>query len=167
MLTLKISARAPSWEDVFNNYPIFERIFTYLGPGGIMALRATTKQLVHTIDMLSKVQWNINRSLKRFVNDPVRFRSLMARHEALISGSFALQFFGRIVWKDSDLDIYHEAPGLGKENGTKALAQHLMKNEGYTIAGNKTIPGCNHYANHTDFIERVCSSSQSFKSSRI
>jgi len=129
-----------------------------------MALRGTTKQLVHSIDRLSKVQWNINRALKRFVNDPVGLRSSMARHEALISGSFALQFFARTVWEDSDLDIYLEAPGQGKEDGMKALARHLMENEGYNFSGSKTKPLSVIYAQLTEVIEMVCPSRQTIKS---
>jgi hypothetical protein len=30
----------------------------------------------------------------------------MGKHDALISGSIALQFFERVVWRESDLDIY-------------------------------------------------------------
>lgn len=34
------------------------------------------------------------------------FRALMARCQMVISGSVALQFFSRIVWPESDMDLY-------------------------------------------------------------
>ena len=50
----------------------------------------------------------------------------MARHGALISGSFAIQFFERVRWNESDLDIFIE-------NGTDAgdFEQYLCGTEKY------------------------------------
>jgi hypothetical protein len=57
----------------------------------------------------------------------------MARHEALVSGSFALQFLDRVLWKDSDLDLYADYPLHGVERATDALGQYLKKVEGYVL----------------------------------
>jgi hypothetical protein len=57
----------------------------------------------------------------------------MARHEALISGSFALQFFDRLLWKDADLDLYVDYSLRGAERATDALGQYLKKVEGYDL----------------------------------
>lgn len=32
----------------------------------------------------------------------------MGRYDALVSGSAAIQFFDRVLWKEADLDIYIE-----------------------------------------------------------
>lgn len=65
------------------------------------------------------------------MHDPVVLRSLMSRLDALVSGSFALQFFERVVWKDSGLDIYVE---YGREDETTTmLEQHLVEAEDYTL----------------------------------
>ena len=44
----------------------------------------------------------------------------MGKNDALISGGIALQYFERVVWKESDLDVYvQDGPKA------KALAQYL------------------------------------------
>jgi len=50
----------------------------------------------------------------------------MARTNALISGSFALQFFDRVHWPASDLDI-----NIRQESDT--LESYLCRVEGYTL----------------------------------
>lgn len=152
--SLKISESPPTRENIFTNYAIFERIFTHLDPGGVMALRATTKQLVRAIDSLSRTQWDINSSLRRFVNNPVGFRSLMGRHDALISGGFALQLLDRAVWEDSDLDIYVDDSLRDVQRGAEALGQHLIKNEGYELQSN-TLHADHNYSERMKFIEEV------------
>ncbi|KAL8815414.1 MAG: hypothetical protein Q9223_005438 [Gallowayella weberi] len=50
----------------------------------------------------------------------------MGRTDALISGSFALQYFERVTWPASDLDIFVES-GENSEN----LCKYLAETEGY------------------------------------
>lgn len=50
----------------------------------------------------------------------------MAAHDALISGSFAIQFFERVNWIESDLDIF-----VQDETGTWEFEQYLCEREGY------------------------------------
>lgn len=45
---------------------------------------------------------------------------------ALISGSFVVQLFERVVWKDADLDIFVEG-----EFGASAMELYLCSKEGY------------------------------------
>ncbi|KAH8683003.1 hypothetical protein BGZ60DRAFT_551938, partial [Tricladium varicosporioides] len=92
---------------------------------------ANLKQLSGVFDTLYKTQWNINRQLERFVNDPPSLRSLMSQCNALISGSFALQFFERVVWKNSHLDIYVECQPEGET--ALPLEEHLVGVEHYTL----------------------------------
>ncbi|KAF3928932.1 hypothetical protein AA313_de0205989 [Arthrobotrys entomopaga] len=70
--------------------------------------------------------WNINVHLHRFLKDPRQFRSIMAKHDALISGSDALQFLSRRRFKGSDLDVYIE-----KEAGVVEFASYLLNSEEY------------------------------------
>lgn len=53
----------------------------------------------------------------------------MGKHDALISGSFAIQFFERVMWKESDLDIF-----IGQGPGAEALEDYLCKQEGYSLS---------------------------------
>lgn len=52
----------------------------------------------------------------------------MAETNALISSSFAIQFFERVVWPSSNLDMYVEE---GEDSDT--IAQYLVMSEGYTL----------------------------------
>jgi hypothetical protein len=58
----------------------------------------------------------------------------LAEHDALISGSFALQFFERIIWRDSDLDVYVE-----DRKSPDALGDYLVGHEGYALQSTKTV----------------------------
>ena len=51
----------------------------------------------------------------------------MASCDALISGSFALQFFGRFSWHRSDLDMNIQQ---GRED---SLERYLLEVEGYQL----------------------------------
>jgi hypothetical protein len=52
----------------------------------------------------------------------------MGKYDALISGSFAIQFFDHVSWTESDLDIFVE----GEEN-SKAMGRYLMEQEKYNF----------------------------------
>jgi hypothetical protein len=122
------------WQDIFKCYPIFDTICAHLEPSDIISLRLTTKQLSPLFETLFRTQWNINRQLTRFIKDPISFRSQLAEHDALISGSFALQFFDRRIWRDSDLDVY-----VGGQKSPDAVGYYLVKHEGYTLEIAKTV----------------------------
>lgn len=139
----------PTWNDVFLNSVVFDNLCTFLNPRDLFALRATTKQLSDSFDTLFKTQWNINRSLGRFSRDPVQFRSMMAKCDALISGSFALQFFARTVWMDSDLDIYIESY---PEVKIKTFGEYLAAEEGYALDNTK---GIHDYSDHNKNVVKV------------
>ncbi|KAA8575381.1 hypothetical protein EYC84_004550 [Monilinia fructicola] len=130
------SLRSLGWEDVFLCYPIFDNICAHLDPQDILFLRRTTKKLSPSFESLFNTQWNVNRQLTRFVNDPVNFRSKLAKHDALISGSFALQFFERRFWHDSDLDIYVD--GSNELRSPDPIGEYLVEREGYKLRSAKT-----------------------------
>lgn len=151
------SKSSSSWEDMFLCYPIFDNICTHLNPNEILLLRATTKQLSPLFESLFKTQWNINRQLKRFIEDPITFRSKLARYNALISGSFALQFFERRFWKESDLDIY--VNGSDDSGSHDRLDEYLVNSEGYKLQAAKEDEGndLHAYAGHLSDILEVFS----------
>lgn len=109
-------------------YPVFKNLCPYLGIGEIVALTRTCKKLSNLYQILLKRQWDVDAGLCRFVDDPLQFRSQLRKHSAIISGSFALQFFERVVWEVSDLDIYARA-GLA----AIGLAEYLCEAEGYNL----------------------------------
>ena len=113
--------------------PIFRALTTYLGVAEIVYLSRTCKQLSTLYAELRPRLWDVDRSLRRFVDDPKSLRSEMARSEALISGSFALQFFERVQWEASDLDIF---VGTNKADGSYTNSnglRRLLETEGYSL----------------------------------
>lgn len=111
-------------------YPVFERICSFLPIGDLINLTRTCKRLSSLYKgLLLPTQWNINRRLHRFVQDSKGLRSQMGNHDALISGSFAVQFFERVTWKETDLDIFIE-----QGSGALAFEKYLCEQEGYRFA---------------------------------
>jgi len=83
---------------------------------------------------LQTVEWGINAKLSLFLEDPQDFRSQLGRCKALISGSFALQFFERILWPEADLEIMIE-------QGTDVVMmdQHLIAKECYSLTSTQDV----------------------------
>lgn len=105
--------------------PFFANLCSYLDASDLFALRQVSKQLIPDLDSHFRIRWNVNRSLKRFVRDPQVLRSIMAQYDALICGSFFIQFLDNVLWKESDLDIFV------REEHTDEFGRHLVENEGY------------------------------------
>ena len=124
-------ASPPTFLSTFNldsNYPIFKRFCDLLSIAEIVALTRTCKALSNLYRYLLPMHWDIDKNLRRFVDDPYRFRSQMGKCDALISGSFAVQFFERVTWTASDLDIF-----IQEGNRANAFKEHLIKIEGYAL----------------------------------
>ena len=67
----------------------------------------------------------MDRALRRFVDNPHQFRSKLGEYNAIVSGSFALQFFDRVVWPESDLDIFI------LDSRREGFMAYLCESEGY------------------------------------
>ncbi|KAI0337787.1 hypothetical protein BDW22DRAFT_1348937 [Trametopsis cervina] len=77
------------------NYGLAHCIFSYCGPVAIFKVRRTSRILADVVEQYLRSAFNIERSLTAFFEDVRGFRRLQRRAGLLISGSFALQFFGR------------------------------------------------------------------------
>ena len=117
-------------------YPIRDRLLFYSSTRAIIALSRTCKQLSRTYQDLLQTQWKIDPKLSRFVADPQRLRLQLRHSNAVISGSFALQYFDRVTYHDSDLDIFVEYGDHVDEN----LAVYLTSAEGYQLAYTRASP---------------------------
>lgn len=106
-------------------YPIRQGIMSHLDTKDILNLLKTCWTMRHNI---KANEWDINDRLSRFLDSPTAFRSQLGRSNALISGSFALQFFERVVWPDSDLDIM-----VQEGEDLERMAKHLIESEGYKM----------------------------------
>lgn len=121
--------------DLVANSTLDSRIFTLIGSfldtKDVLHLMKTSKQMYCTI---REILWDINRSLARYVDHPLRFRDKLASCDALISGFFAVQFFARQVWANTELDIF-------VKSGFRAwgFAKYLQEEEGYARTKTKGI----------------------------
>jgi hypothetical protein len=107
-------------------YPVYELLLSLLESLSIVRLSKTCRRLALLYRSAIRQEWNVDRLLCRFVEKPLALREVMRDHGAVISGSFALQFFSRQCWKESDLDLF-----VQKSIHALALAEHLVRTEGY------------------------------------
>ena len=104
---LPLHAKSTGLLHLLQSYLIFSKISSLLAVREIVFLTRTCKALSHLHrTLLASNHWNIDRDLRRFAKDPRRLREQLGQHNALISGSFALQFFERVTWEKSDLNIF-------------------------------------------------------------
>lgn len=126
-VALSTVASGPTFLYIFDEsrYPIFARICELMPVDSIVALSQTCKSLSNLYKRIQPTQWNIDRRLKEYFNEPSRVRSLMGECGALISGRFAVEFFERIKFPQRSLEIYVE--GIN----AKRFVTHLVKVEKY------------------------------------
>lgn len=75
----------------------------------LIHLAAVNRIIRHATQDFNCRACTIDKRLRHFFKDPCAFRSLQARTAAIISGSFAAQFFDRSYYPDSDVDIFVHA----------------------------------------------------------
>ena len=85
---------------------VLDNIFDFASPGTLFCFKRTCKRAKTAVESYFRRAFNINRHLSQFFDNPHDFRSLQARTCTLISGSNALQFFNRVRYEGSDLDLY-------------------------------------------------------------
>ena len=109
-------------------YPTYDRVIDSLPIRDIIALTKTCKSFSSIYQDILHKQWNINRHLRRWVEDPRSFRCHMARCNALITNDLALEFFERVRYPNAYLD-------LCMETGPSAVAfqEHLIEHESYSL----------------------------------
>lgn len=121
----------PSLIDLFDRtryYPIAKTLSTYLSIAEIIPLTRTCRALSPLYQTFLQRHWKITPHLTRFVSAPYAFRAKLSEHNALISGSLALQFFMRVSWPDSDMDVY-----VQRGEDADALETYLFTAEGYEL----------------------------------
>jgi len=104
-----------------------KRFLSHLSPASVIHLGQTCTTAHMAVNNFVDCAFDIDRHFKAFFVNPLSFRSLQARTGTVVSGSNALQFFDRISYEGSDMDVYIH-PGHALEVGV-----WLMKEEGYTF----------------------------------
>lgn len=96
----------PASFPTFSELPveIFDKICSYLDVRDFLATRKVCKRF-NRVESLQEY-FNINRALRPFVSDPFAFRSELGKQDALISGVFALGFFGSASSSVQILDLF-------------------------------------------------------------
>ncbi|TFK63309.1 hypothetical protein BDN72DRAFT_803392 [Pluteus cervinus] len=91
--------------------PVTDNVFKYLSPLDLVRFSRTSRQGYVAITDYGKHAFSITNLLGRYFSptDVLGFRFLQAQTRTVISGSSALQFFERVYYPESDLDIYVEA----------------------------------------------------------
>ncbi|THU84815.1 hypothetical protein K435DRAFT_686821, partial [Dendrothele bispora CBS 962.96] len=94
-------------------------ILSHLSPIDKYRYFLASKETLATVRSFDSRAFRVSRLLAAYfpdLEDLTRFRRLQYYHGILISGSTALQFFERVTYQDSDLDLYvnieHAAPLL-------------------------------------------------------
>lgn len=132
--------------ELLSRHPIYDTIFSCLTPLALTRMASVNRQVRAVTKDFAARAYNVNRRLARFFNEPLLFRSLMARTHMVISGSFALQFFDRTYYPDSDLDLY-----LHPDRNVIYVGLFLEEEE-YTF-----VPTSWQLDKYRDEAERICS----------
>ncbi|KAL6917337.1 hypothetical protein FSST1_008832 [Fusarium sambucinum] len=109
------------------NLYIVDQILSNLGVAGIFALHATCRRLRWLIHHMTESPHllNINKHLKRFSNNPTRFRYELGKCDGLIAGSFVRNFLTFSSPASARLTIFID--GMKDYN----FLRYLAKYEGY------------------------------------
>jgi len=121
--------------------PVQDSVLRYLNIRDIVALSRTTKALSGCVDIVERTQFDVNTRLKRFFKNPKAFRSLQAKHNIVISGTFALRFISR-NWLSSELrnkSIMLDKFLVAKGPDAEALKSFLTS-EGYKLSSDDPVP---------------------------
>ena len=136
------ASRRPTFLSTFDresHYPIFSTLCTHLSIGEIVALTQTCRKLADLYRYLLPIQWDVDRALGHFFNDPRGFRSQMAKHDVLVWGNFVTQYFLRTVERRQQLLHVVVAQGAG----CNLLCKYLLDVAGYTLqADYAPLAGC-------------------------
>ncbi|KAJ7740131.1 hypothetical protein B0H16DRAFT_1424300 [Mycena metata] len=108
-----------------------ETLFSHMDARELFAF-AQTCRLIYCL--VKETSFSLPRLLSPFFGHATevdRFRQMQLQSGTLISGSIALQFFNRLKWPGSDLDLYVHRPTAG-------LAVHFIVSNGYTFDPRKS-----------------------------
>jgi len=91
---------------LLNLYPFLSGLMRYLMPGDILRLSRVNRDFKVLCDRWLLNRMDLGKMLCCYVKDVNMFRAMQKETGAVISGSFALQFFSGLRWNDSDLDVF-------------------------------------------------------------
>lgn len=114
---------------------IFDIIFDDLENADVIRLCRTCRLCSNIYKESISRKWNVDKCLSRFVTHPKDFRYNLGLNQALIIGDVPLQFFSRLTWKESSLDILVEGVH-------KSAIEDCLRAQDYTAidGSERTLP---------------------------
>ncbi|KAJ6530282.1 hypothetical protein B0H19DRAFT_1006407 [Mycena capillaripes] len=123
------------------NSPAMRFFEIHMGPHHLLFAHIPTHDLVRLMctcrriyTLVKNVCFDLHRLLLPFFGDTTevqRFRLMQSLTDTLISGSIALQYFNRLTWPESDLDVYVYRPSA------RIVVDFIVTN-GYTFGPRKS-----------------------------
>ena len=98
-------------ETLYNNHLVYDSVLCECNGRDLLRLMRTCKAFERMVRDFMRREYDLNKRLLSFFLDPLAFRTMQWSTGAIISGSFALQFFTRSHYPTADLDIYVCRPG--------------------------------------------------------
>ncbi|KAJ6530291.1 hypothetical protein B0H19DRAFT_1192712 [Mycena capillaripes] len=126
---------------IAQNSPAMRFFELHMGPHDLLFVHIPTYDLVRLMctcrcvySLVKNVCFDLHRLLLPFFGDTTevqRFRLMQSLTDTLISGSMALQYFNRLTWPESDLDVYAYRPSAH-------IAVDFVVTNGYTYDPRKS-----------------------------
>jgi hypothetical protein len=142
-LRQEISLPCGDLVDLLTRYaPVQDTVLRHLSIGDIVALSRTAKQLSGCVGLVERTQFDINKRLERFFNNPKAFHTLQAQHNIVITGSFVLGFMLR-KWLSRELEEGEVCAleSLLVQKGSDAVAlRSFLVSEGYQLSNTNSFP---------------------------
>lgn len=95
-----------TWADLLLGEELGDDLFELLNAQDLVTMRGVCQGIKALVDHYMATHFTLGRVLDKYFDNIPAFRSVQAKTATLISGSTALQFFGRITYAESDLDLY-------------------------------------------------------------
>ncbi|PPQ74440.1 hypothetical protein CVT26_001421 [Gymnopilus dilepis] len=92
---------------------ILLEIFNVIDIISLMTLSKCSKVLRRLFICYAQAKWDPAKRYRRWFSDVLEFRRVLRRSGAVISGSFALQYFDRSFYAESDMDLFVRIGGVG------------------------------------------------------
>lgn len=106
------------------------RIFTFCGLQEILAMDTACWLTRTLVWCYIRRVWSFDLRFKLWFSDVRSFQRMLCRCRAIVSGSLALQFFHRVHYPNSDMDIYVHHAGI-------KVVTNWIAGEGYVLSSGR------------------------------
>ncbi|PPR00620.1 hypothetical protein CVT26_012204 [Gymnopilus dilepis] len=114
----------------------------------LIRLGSTSKALRRLFLCYAQSTWDPAKCYRRWFADVLEFRRILRKSNAVVSGSFALQFFDRTFYPESDMDIFTRVAGV-------SVVCDFLISEGYQCDGHSEKYEQHSYEKGNHFLKAV------------